>query len=75
MLRLSRSFRHSNHSIHSGWLGRLCGRLPAMAGPVPFLTKDVVLLAVSIYLLKQDVVRASAPASDRDAMPQPIRSN
>jgi uncharacterized membrane protein YkgB len=31
---------------------------PAMAGLVPFLMKDVVLLAVSIYLLKQDVVRA-----------------
>src|SRR6266478_7247478 len=30
---------------------------PAMAGNVPFLMKDVVLLAVSIYLLKQDVVR------------------
>jgi hypothetical protein len=46
-----------------------------MAGPVPFLMKDVVLLAVSIYLLKQDVVRASASESDRDAMPHPIRSN
>ena len=33
---------------------------PAMAGPVPFLMKDIVLLAVSIYLLKQDVVRMSA---------------
>jgi uncharacterized membrane protein YkgB len=30
---------------------------PAMAGNVPFLMKDVVLLAVSIYLLRQDVVR------------------
>jgi hypothetical protein len=30
---------------------------PAMAGYVPFLMKDVVLLAVSIYLLKQDVAR------------------
>ena len=30
---------------------------PAMAGIVPFLMKDVVLLAVSIYLLKQDVER------------------
>jgi uncharacterized membrane protein YkgB len=30
---------------------------PAMTGNVPFLMKDVVLLAVSIYLLKQDVVR------------------
>ena len=28
-----------------------------MAGIVPFLMKDVVLLAVSLYLLKQDVVR------------------
>jgi uncharacterized membrane protein YkgB len=32
---------------------------PAMAGNVPFLMKDLVLLAVSIYLLKQDVIRAS----------------
>jgi uncharacterized membrane protein YkgB len=30
---------------------------PAMAGLLPFLMKDFVLLAVSIYLLKQDVVR------------------
>jgi uncharacterized membrane protein YkgB len=30
---------------------------PAMAGNVPFLMKDVVLLAVSIYLLRQDVLR------------------
>jgi hypothetical protein len=30
-----------------------------MTGNVPFLMKDVVLLAVSIYLLKQDVGRAS----------------
>ena len=35
---------------------------PAMAGNVPFLMKDVVLLAVSIYLLKQDVVRVSLSA-------------
>jgi uncharacterized membrane protein YkgB len=35
---------------------------PAMAGNVPFLMKDVVLLAASIYLLKQDVVRASLSA-------------
>jgi hypothetical protein len=34
---------------------------------VPFLVKDVVLLAVSIYLLKQDVLRvslAARPAED-----------
>jgi len=33
---------------------------PAMAGNVPFLMKDVVLLAVSVYLLKQDLVRVIA---------------
>lgn len=38
---------------------------PAMAGNVPFLMKDVVLLAASIYLLKQDVVRVSLGASQR----------
>ncbi|HSR78381.1 MAG TPA: DUF417 family protein [Xanthobacteraceae bacterium] len=35
---------------------------PAMAGNVPFLMKDVVLLAVSIYLLKQDLIRVLASA-------------
>jgi uncharacterized membrane protein YkgB len=38
---------------------------PAMQGNVAFLMKDVVLLAVSFYLLKQDVVRASISASER----------
>jgi uncharacterized membrane protein YkgB len=33
------------------------GGFPAMTGNVPFLMKDVVLLAVSHYLLRQDVVR------------------
>jgi uncharacterized membrane protein YkgB len=33
------------------------GGFPAMTGNVPFLMKDVVLLAVSLYLLKQDVFR------------------
>jgi len=32
---------------------------PAATGNVPFLLKDVVLLAVSLYLLKQDVARLS----------------
>jgi NAD(P)-dependent dehydrogenase (short-subunit alcohol dehydrogenase family) len=32
-------------------------KFPAMTGNVAFLMKDVVLLAVSIYLLKHDVVR------------------
>jgi uncharacterized membrane protein YkgB len=43
------------------------GGFPAMTGNVPFLMKDIVLLAVSVYLLKQDVQRVvlrstSAPA-------------
>jgi uncharacterized membrane protein YkgB len=38
---------------------------PAMKGNVAFLMKDVVLLAASVYLLKQDVVRASLPEDQR----------
>jgi uncharacterized membrane protein YkgB len=38
---------------------------PAMAGNVPFLLKDVVLLAVSIYLLKQDVMRVCVQSGAR----------
>ena len=38
---------------------------PAMKGNVAFLMKDVVLLAVSFYLLKQDFVRASLSAAQR----------
>jgi uncharacterized membrane protein YkgB len=47
-----------------GWAAS-AGGFPAMTGNVPFLMKDVVLLAVSFYLLKQDVVRASLPAAER----------
>jgi uncharacterized membrane protein YkgB len=42
----------------NGW-AESAGGFPAMAGNVPFLMKDVVLLAVSVYLLKQDVMRVS----------------
>jgi uncharacterized membrane protein YkgB len=40
-----------------GWAAS-AGGFPAMFGNVAFLMKDVVLLAVSVYLLKQDVERA-----------------
>jgi uncharacterized membrane protein YkgB len=40
-----------------GW-DAAAGGFPAMTGNVPFLMKDVVLLAVSVYLLTQDVRRA-----------------
>jgi len=44
-----------------GWAAS-AGGFPAMTGNVAFLMKDVVLLAVSVYLLKQDVARLSRPA-------------
>src|SRR5437667_2339300 len=40
-----------------GWAAS-AGGFPAMTGNVPFLMKDVVLLVVSVYLLKQDAARA-----------------
>jgi uncharacterized membrane protein YkgB len=39
-----------------GWAPS-AGGFPAMTGNIPFLMKDVVLLAASVYLLKEDVVR------------------
>ena len=35
---------------------------PAMTGNVPFLMKDIVLFAASLYLLKQDVARVAGSA-------------
>jgi uncharacterized membrane protein YkgB len=48
------------------------GGFPAMVGPNAFLMKDVVLLGVSVYLLKQDALRVkqgtlTARASGRRA--------
>jgi len=39
------------------------------AGNVPFLMKDVVLLAVSIYLLKRDVVKLLASPLRKGVLP------
>jgi uncharacterized membrane protein YkgB len=47
---------------------------PAMAGNVPFLMKDIVLLAVSIYLLKQDVVRILLSNRNTETVPKAISS-
>ena len=52
----------------NGW--NAAAGFPAMQGNVAFLMKDVVLLAVSVYLLKQDVVRASLPAADQPELRQ-----
>ena len=48
----------------NGWAVS-AGGFPAMTGNVPFLMKDVVLLATSFYMLKQDVLRASLSAEQR----------
>ena len=44
--------------IPNGWAPS-AGGFPAMTETVAFLLKDLVLLAVSFYLLRQDVIRAS----------------
>src|SRR5262249_29200267 len=57
----------------NGW-DAAAGGFPAMTGNVPFLMKDVVLFAVSFYLFKQDVIRASLPASaEREGIRVPRR--
>jgi uncharacterized membrane protein YkgB len=43
--------------IPDAWDAAAAGGFPAMTGNSAFLLKDLVLLAVSLYLLKQDVVR------------------
>src|SRR5262245_27690639 len=52
-----------------GWAAS-AGGFPAMTGNVPFLMKDVVLLAVSFYLLRQDVVRVSLSVSPTISTPK-----
>jgi uncharacterized membrane protein YkgB len=47
-----------------GWAAS-AGGFPAMQGNVPFLMKDLALLAASFYLLKQDLVRAALPVAER----------
>ncbi len=49
-----------------GWAAS-AGGFPAMQGNVAFLMKDLVLFAVSFYLLKQDVLRASLADSAKAA--------
>jgi uncharacterized membrane protein YkgB len=46
-----------------GW--NAAAGFPAMQGNVAFLMKDVVFLAVSVYLLNQDVVRTARSAAER----------
>jgi uncharacterized membrane protein YkgB len=53
-----------------GWAAQ-AGGFPAMTLPMGFIMKDVVLLAVSFYLLKQDVERLARTeaADDLSEMP------
>jgi len=51
-----------------GW-DAAAGGFPAMTGNVPFLMKDIVLLAVSIYLLKRDVVKLLASPLRNGVLP------
>ena len=55
-----------------GWAAS-AGGFPAMVGNVAFLMKDVVLFAVSFYLLKQDVMRASLSADSRGHVETSLR--
>lgn len=47
---------------HDGWAAQ-GGGFPAMTLPMGFLMKDVVLLAVSFYLLKHDLLHFAAAES------------
>jgi uncharacterized membrane protein YkgB len=49
--------------IPNGWAAS-AGGVPAMTETVAFLLKDLVLLAVSVYLLRQDVLRVSLSAKE-----------
>jgi uncharacterized membrane protein YkgB len=48
---------------------------PAMAGNVAYLVKDVVLLAASIYLLKQDVMRVCLQSDARKQVGEPAHQS
>ena len=50
-----------------GW-DASAGGFPAMTGNVPFLMKDIVLLAVSVYLLRQDVMRVLSAVKQKHEM-------
>jgi hypothetical protein len=57
-----------------GW-DASAGGFPAMTGNVPFLMKDIVLLAVSVYLLRQDVMRVSSAAKQKHQLSAVILSH
>jgi hypothetical protein len=56
----------------NGWAAS-AGGFPAMAGNVPFLMKDVVLFAASVYLLKAGRRKGSGPGEERLSLPRLAR--
>jgi len=63
---------HHHHPIHTNGWAASAGGFPAMTETVAFLLKDLVLLAVSVYLLRQDVLRVSQ--STKESSPASRRS-
>src|SRR6266550_4598297 len=59
--------------IPDGWAPS-AGGFPAMTERVAFLMKDLVLLAVSFYLLKQDIVRVTHTAKHNDLVMEADRA-
>jgi uncharacterized membrane protein YkgB len=57
-----------------GWAAQ-AGGFPAMTLPMGFLMKDVVLLAVSFYLLRQDLQRLAATESADDLSEMPVMAH
>jgi uncharacterized membrane protein YkgB len=57
--------------IPDGWAPS-AGGFPAMTERVAFLMKDLVLCAVSFYLLKQDVVRKTYSAKHNDLVMEAV---
>jgi uncharacterized membrane protein YkgB len=60
--------------IPDGWAAS-AGGFPAMTEKVAFLLKDLVLLAVSVYLLRQDVIRASLSTMSASDSTTELRHN
>src|SRR6266403_594724 len=58
--------------VPDGWAAS-AGGFPAMTEKVAFLMKDFVLLAVSLYLLKQDLLRL--PLEHRETSPSAATSS
>jgi uncharacterized membrane protein YkgB len=50
--------------LPNGWAAS-AGGFPAMTEHIAFLMKDIVLFSVSVYLLRQDIIRVSLSAREK----------